>query len=168
MSKNLKVLYVIDTLEIGGAESVCLDIFQNGLKYGINSSLLVIQNIHKTQYDLIDKNNIKYLNRTSKWNIFSILQAAFYLLKYEIIHTHLNHTFRYIKFVKILFFPLLFRKRIILHDHSFAGDSQIKNYIYSVLFKPNFYITVTQEKADTGVKNWIKSSKNIRSKQLTS
>lgn len=140
-------------MEIGGAESVCLDIFQNGLKYGINSSLLVIQNIRKTEYDLID-NNIYYLNRTSKWNIFSMFKAAFYLLKYEIIHTHLNHTFRYIQFVKILFFPLLCRKIIILHDHSFASDTEIKNYIYRTIFKPNFYITVTQEKADTGVQNF--------------
>jgi glycosyltransferase involved in cell wall biosynthesis len=153
VSRYLKVLYVIDTLEIGGAESVCLDIFQNGLKYGVNSSLLVIQNIQKTEYNLKD-NNIYYLNRRSKWNIFSMFKAVYYLLKYEIIHTHLNHTFRYIQFVKILFFPLLFRKRIILHDHSFAGDSQIKNYIYRILFKPNFYITVTKEKADIGVRNF--------------
>jgi glycosyltransferase involved in cell wall biosynthesis len=154
MSRNLRVLYVIDTLEIGGAESVCLDIFQNGLKYGINSSLLVIQNIQKTEYDLIDNKNIKYLNRASKWNVVSIFTAAFYLFKYKIIHTHLNHTFRYIHFVKILFFPFLFRKNIILHDHSFVGNSEIKNYFHRTIFKPSFYITVTQEKADSGVLNF--------------
>ncbi len=154
MSRNLKVLYVIDTLEIGGAESVCLDIFHNVLKHGINSSLLVIQNIQKTEYNLIDDNNINYLKRTSKWNLISIFKAGLYLVKYRIIHTHLNHTFRYIQFVKILFFPFFFRKKIILHDHSFVGDLGVKNYLYKTLFKPSFYITVTQEKADYGVQNF--------------
>jgi glycosyltransferase involved in cell wall biosynthesis len=154
MSRNLKVLYVIDTLEIGGAESVCLDIFQNGLKYGIKSSLLVIQNIQKTEYDLIDNGNIKYLNRASKWNIVSIFKAAFYLFNFRIIHTHLNHTFRYIKFIKILFFPFLFRNKIILHDHSFVDNSEIKKHFHRTIFIPSFYITVTQEKADSGVLNF--------------
>lgn len=144
---------MIDTLEIGGAESVCLDIFHNGYKFGINASLLVIQNIQKTEYDLIDTNNIKYLNRTSKWNPISMFKAGVYLFKYKIIHTHLIHTFRYVQLVKILFYPFFFQKKIILHDHSFVGASDVF-FGNKIFFKPSFYIFVTPEKVNSGVRNF--------------
>ncbi len=153
MANGIKILYVIDSLEVGGAESVCLDIFYNITMYDVNADLLVIQGEHKTEYNLVKSQNIYYLNRKHKSSIADYFKLTVFLRKYKIIHCHLNHTFHYVKFTQFLLYPFLFKQKIVLHDHSFGQMRSIKDIVFSKLFKPNFYITVTPEKS-----NWVQSN----------
>jgi glycosyltransferase involved in cell wall biosynthesis len=151
---KLRILYVIDTLEVGGAESVCLDIFYNITIYDVCPDLLVIQGKNKTEYNLIKSRNIFYLNRKSKSSFGAYLKLTFLLRKYKIIHCHLNHTFRYVKCTQFLFYPFLFKQKIVLHDHGFGQMRNIKDVFLSKLFIPHFYITVTPEKSNWGQINY--------------
>ena len=143
---------MIDTLEVGGAESVCLDIFFNITAYGVNAELLVIQGKQKTEYNLAFIKNINYLNRKIKINLVDYFKLMLFLRKYDIIHCHLNHTFHYVKFTQFLFYPFLFKLKIVLHDHSFRQSRSIKDIVFSKIFKPHFFIAVTPEKS-----NWAQS-----------
>jgi glycosyltransferase involved in cell wall biosynthesis len=139
----MKVLQVIDRLNVGGAERVCIDI----------SNLLINENIHVSVLTILEKGELFpfldtrietfCLERKSKFNIKTIRKMVSILNNFDIIHIHMRHVYRYVKFSS-LFYKL--SCKIILHDHfgSIAFDKTIPLFMNNLL-KPKFYIGVSNE-----------------------
>ena len=139
----MKVLQVIDRLNVGGAERVCLDISNLLFKKNINVAVLTI--LEKGELLSFLDSNIKIycLQRKSKFNIKTMKKMILILNNYDIAHIHMRHTYRYVKFAS-LFYKL--SCKLILHDHfgSIALDKSIPLFMNNFL-KPKFYIGVSNE-----------------------
>lgn len=139
----MKVLQVIDKLNVGGAEKVCIDISNLLLKKNINVAVLTI--LEKGELlSFLDSNIKTYcLQRKSKFNIKTMKKMILILNNYDIAHIHMRHTYRYVKFAS-LFYKL--SCKLILHDHfgPIALDKSIPLFMNNLL-KPKFYIGVSNE-----------------------
>jgi len=147
---NKRLLFVIDSLESGGAEQVFADIVE--LLYGyVNFDVLLIQPKRDEAYDLPKEVKIMYLNRINKWSFQSFFKCRAILKQYDIVHVHMRHTYRYIAIISK---SVLRPPKLILHDHyglvSTGSDSTFR---FAFLFKPDIYIGVSQL-----LSNWAKST----------
>lgn len=139
----MKILQVIDTLHIGGAEKVFIN--QCNILYakGIDVSCLFL--LQKgVLHHLINQNiSCIELKRKNKWSLMTMYKCAAMLKEYHIIHCHSKHVYRYIALVNLLFF---LRKKIILQDHSgiFAVEPKVPLFFNSIL-KPSYYIAVSSK-----------------------
>lgn len=137
---QLKVLQVIDRLEIGGAERVFLDLTHLLLneKYTVDTLLISSRG---SLYSSIDARAGKYfLNRKNKFSLFKLVECASICAKYQIIHVHMRHTYAYVKLAQLISFK---KFTIIFHDHYNKID--IIPFFLKGLFKPTFYIGVSQQ-----------------------
>jgi glycosyltransferase involved in cell wall biosynthesis len=144
--KDIKILQIIDTLEVGGAEYVFADLIER-YKSTFNYDVLIIRD--KVEEDLRTLvSNFTTLNRKSKVSFSSALKLHRIAKKYDILHVHLRHTFRYVAWVRLIFFG---KYRVILHDHTGNIDltfNQLPFFEYS-LIRPDYYIGVSNK-----LKNW--------------
>lgn len=146
----MKILHVIDTLNVGGAEKVCLDLITLLLDGGHQADCLVIS----TKGPLYAKIDIRaksvFLDRESKFNLCKMRKCARIISEYDIIHVHMRHTWAYVK-ISIMLFGR--SDKLIFHDH--YGDiaiDQKPTYRLKGLFKPHFYIGVSNELTEWATK----------------
>jgi glycosyltransferase involved in cell wall biosynthesis len=146
----MKVLQVIDKLEIGGAEKVFIDLVN--LLYENNSDINILTLLSTKRTELINNGVKKYcLNRKNKWSLIKMYFCYRTIKKYDIIHCHQRYVFTYIKICSLLFLINKDRCRILLHDH----NSEIpKNSLIGLkfLFKPEYYLGVSQELCNWALK----------------
>lgn len=137
----MKILQVIDTLNVGGAEKVFVDICNILSENHVDVSALFIMNegiLGKNLIFSIPKFN---LNRKQKWSISKMNECAAILKKYDIIHCHCRHVYRYIKMVSILFDNRLI---IIFQDHNGIINVNKKTPLFfNSILKPEYYIGVS-------------------------
>lgn len=117
----MKVLHVIDTLGIGGAERVMVDLSnilqENGEEV---AALFLLEkgplakelNHHIQQYEL---------KRYKRFSIKSIFRFISIVKQYDIVHVHMRHCFEYVSFASLFYPPL--RRKVVFHDH--YGDINI-------------------------------------------
>ena len=139
----MKVLQVIDRLNVGGAERVCIDISNLLFKKNINVAVLTIVEKGELLSFIDSKIKTYCLKRKSKFNIKTMKKMILILNNYDIAHIHMRHNYRYVKFAS-LFYKL--SCKLILHDHfgSIALDKSIPLFMNNFL-KPKFYIGVSNE-----------------------
>ena len=139
----MKVLQVIDKLNVGGAERVCIDISNLLFKKNINVAVLTVTKKGELQSFLDSNIKTFCLHRKSKFNIKTMKKMILILNDYDIAHIHMRHTYRYVKFAS-LFYKL--SCKLILHDHfgSIALNKSIPLFMNNLL-KPKFYIGVSNE-----------------------
>jgi len=139
----MKILQVIDRLNVGGAERVCIDISNLLIEKNINVAVLTITEKGELLSFLDSKIKTHCLQRKSKFNFKTMKKMILILNNYDIAHIHMRHTYRYVKFAS-LFYKL--SCKLILHDHfgSIAFDKSIPLFMTN-LFKPKFYIGVSNE-----------------------
>lgn len=111
---NYKVLHVIDTLGVGGAERVLVDSCNILHQYGVKVSVLVL-----TRPDVLAQYlhpGIQYLNlcRTNKLSPFKLVELNRICRQFDIIHIHLRYNLRYVGLTKLL---LGGNFKLVLHDH---------------------------------------------------
>jgi glycosyltransferase involved in cell wall biosynthesis len=139
----MKILQVIDILNVGGAEKVFVDIC-NVLKENNEdvSALFLLNGGDLKKYIKITV-LVHELNRKNKWSIKTMYQCSIILKQYDIIHCHVTHVYRYIKLVSLLF-PLK-KSKIIFHNHngSINIDKKVPLFFNSIL-KPDYYIGVSK------------------------
>lgn len=143
MKTKKKVLQVIDSLEVGGAERVCIDISNLLIEKEINIAVLTISK-NGELHSLLDSRIKTYcLERKSKFNLKTMKKMVAILNSYDIVHIHMRHSYRYVKFSSLLF---KLSSKIILHDHfgSIAIDKSIPLFMNNLL-KPKFYIGVSND-----------------------
>lgn len=145
MRDEVKVLQIIDTLTIGGAEKVFTDIIVNFSKE-LNMDAMIIRR-EESDSSNIDKiqsiTKTIFLNRTNKFSIVKAYKCHIICKNYRVIHVHLRHTFKYIYFLRFIFNGSY---KIILHDH--YGEIEINQNppfkFYSII-KPDYYIGVSDK-----------------------
>jgi len=145
----VKILHVIDTLNTGGAEKVCLDMITLLLDAGHQVDCMVIS-AKGPLYNKIDvRAKSIFLGRKSKFNVCKMRKCAQIASGYDILHVHMRHTWAYVKLSCLLF---RCTPKLIFHDH--FGDISIdKKPTYSLkgLLKPRFYIGVSRELTEWAV-----------------
>jgi glycosyltransferase involved in cell wall biosynthesis len=146
-----RILFVIDNLKIGGAEQVFGDIVYL-CNNQINFDVLLITDFDGEQIKLPISVKVIQLHRKSKYNIINLLQLNSILLKYNIVHIHMRHTYLYLSIVKKVFF---LKNIFIFHDHyGKIGIDKSKPFRLARFFKPNIYIGVCNELCKWAVDVW--------------
>lgn len=148
------VLQVIDKLNVGGAERVCVDISNLLIDKKINVAVLTITEKGELISSLNSKIKTYCLQRKSKFSLKTMKKMILILNEYDIAHIHMRHTYRYVKFAS-LFYKL--SCKLILHDHfgSISVNKSIPLFMNN-LFKPKFYIGVSNE-----LVNWAKKKLKV-------
>ncbi len=158
-STSLKVLQIIDTLNIGGAEKVCLDLITLLLDAGHQVDCMVISS-KGPLFEKVDKRaNVFFLNRKNKYNPITMHKCASIACKYDIVHVHMRHTWAYVQLSSILFKTI---KRLVFHDH--YGDIAIDKTIpagFKGFFKPRYYIGVSNDLVD-----WAETCLNLKKENV--
>lgn len=112
--KDLKVLHVIDTLKIGGAERVLIDLCNILKQNSLDITVLLLVDSDQMSSQLNSEIPILRLYRKNRWSIISLFRVNAICNRYGIVHAHLRYNFRYIALAKLIFRG---KYKLILHDH---------------------------------------------------
>lgn len=138
----MKVLQVIDRLNIGGAERVMLNITHLLAERNIEVGVLLFNQGFAFDKDIDKRAKLFVLNRNNKFSIAKLHKTFRTCSEYEIVHVHMRHCYRYIKLAQLLFGG---KFKVILHDH--YGNIEIDKNIpsgFNSILKPAYYIGVSQ------------------------
>jgi glycosyltransferase involved in cell wall biosynthesis len=144
----MKVLQVIDRLNIGGAERVFVNLTKLLVGKGILVDALLFQSGYPLESEISRNSRVHILNRKNKYSLLKLYKAHRICSHYDIVHVHMRHCFAYIKLAQRLFGG---RYKIILHDH--YGDIEIDKTILLRLkvLKPEYYIGVSNTLLKWGI-----------------
>ncbi len=135
----MKILQIIDSLHIGGAERVFVDMCNilHDNNHDISALLLL-----EDKGELVSLLRVPILSfsRKSKWDFSSMTKCGKIIKKFDIIHCHSKHVFRYIRLVSIL---MRVQNRIILQDHSSFKIEGKQLLLFKYILKPHYYIGVS-------------------------
>jgi len=155
----MKILQVIDKLDLGGAERVFVDLtnilYEN--KYDVCCLFLIEKGYLSKQLN----SNIAYfeLNRKNKFSFQKIFECANILKKYDVIHCHMRHVYRYIKLISKIF---AINNVIIFHEHSGLINSNSKiPFLFNSYFKPKYYIGVSKSHTEWAINKIRIDKKNV-------
>lgn len=149
----MKILQVIDTLSVGGAENVFVTICNVLSKNDIDVSTLFILKAGALELEINNKIPSFELSRFNKWSIIKMYKCSKIISKFDIIHCHSRHNYRYIKLVSILF---NIDAKLIFHEHS--SNKKIPIFFNSFL-RPKYIISSSTEMA-TVLKSKLKVIKS--------
>ncbi len=137
----MKIVQVIDQLNSGGAERVCINLVNLLYRNKISVKLIVL-NSDGVLFDLVDKGiEVIKLNKNKNKN-YARKELRKHIQHDDIIHVHMRTNYKFVR--KALLFSTT-KKPIILHDH--YGKIMITQKIpkfYRSILKPHFYIGCTQ------------------------
>ena len=156
----MKIVHIIDSVCVGGAENIMINLCNLLKKKQIDVSILLISNNKGKLIESIDKNiPIIILNRKSKYDLKAWFNFSKHLRKFDIAHVHMRHNFSFTTIVSELFRSNI---KIILHDHygSIEFDKSIPKFFGSYL-KPKYYIGVSKL-----LTNWAKRKLKINAKNV--
>lgn len=135
----MKILHVIDRLNVGGAEKVMVYLTSLLADHNINIAVLLFNEGFPLEQELDPKLKKHILNRKNKFSIKKLWQANRICSRYDIIHVHMRHNYAYMRLAQFLFGG---KYIIILHDHFFNTGHihpALKGFI-----KPKYYIGVSR------------------------
>ncbi|WP_370392201.1 glycosyltransferase [uncultured Winogradskyella sp.] len=142
----MKIVQVIDRLEVGGAERVLVDL--TNLLHESNYAVSVVCLLEEGQLDaqLASEIPVTYIRRKNKFNPIYLFKLYKELNKYDVIHIHLRQVLRY---VSLLFYLTgLHKKRVVVfHDHfgKISEHKSIGNSIKLAIKKCSAYVGVSEE-----------------------
>ena len=147
----MKILHVIGTMDMGGAQSLLVELVPVQKKMGCDVTVLQLKN---PKDDILAKKltddgvNVEVLNPTrperSIMNVFALIP---YLKKYDIVHVHLFPAQYWAAFAKLLSFS---RTPIITTEHSTANkrrNSSIFKYVDTFIYKCYKEVVACSDKA---------------------
>jgi glycosyltransferase involved in cell wall biosynthesis len=141
----LKVVHVIDQLNVGGAERICVGLVNN-LSTRINDLQLVVLGSKGELSHLINsKVKVSYLDKNPLYK--SIIELRKLIGPGDILHVHMRHVFKY---AAIASFGL--GCKVILHDHSSNTKFNISLFFLKYITVPKYYIGVSNSQL-----SWIRS-----------
>lgn len=146
----MKILQVIDTLCVGGAERVFVDMCNilHENNHNVTALLLLTKN-----GELASQLQVPFikLDRKNKWSICKMYRCYKIIKQYNIIHCHFRHVYKYISIVNLIFNC---KSKIILQDHygSIDIDEEIP-FLLDSLLKPSYYIGVSNTLRNWSIKN---------------
>jgi len=152
----MRVLQVIDKLNVGGAERVAVDIsiFLSN-RNEVDVAFLSLLEPSVLDVELQEKGiKVLYLNRKNKYSIFKLHELFLILNRYEIIHVHSRHVLKYIGLTFILYYKRKYK--VIFHDHygRIHSDKKLSLYLKFCIRNSHLYIGVSET-----LTNWAKANK---------
>lgn len=152
----MRILQVIDQLNIGGAERVLVDLCN--ILYGRNHEVEVLTLVRpgKLREQLDSRIRVHNLGRVNKFNILKLFRCHQICSQYDVVHVHLRYNFRYVALAKWLFRG---RYNILLHDHfgDIESDKSVPFGLAWLLRKNQWFIGVSQP-----LINWVGDNVGIR------
>jgi len=143
----MKVLQIIDKLDVGGAERVLINLSNILFENNMDVSVLCLLNKSELDSELHSAIPIYYLGRKNKFNPFMINKLYHLLQKFDIVHIHSRHILRYVGL--LLFLPKVYRSfRVVYHDHSLLeleANFKEKGYLLRLIRKVDATIVVSEE-----------------------
>ena len=97
----MKVLHVIDKLDVGGAERVLVNMANMLFEKDVDVSVLCLLEESILDRELQKNIPIFYLRRKNKFSLLKIIELYNILRQFDIVHVHSRHILRY---VGLLFF----------------------------------------------------------------
>ncbi|MCT4628401.1 glycosyltransferase [Winogradskyella sp.] len=160
----MKVVQVIDRLEVGGAERVLVDLTNLLHEHNYDVSLVCLLKEGQLDKQLHSDINITYIQRKNKYNPIYLYKLYKELIKYDVVHVHLRQVLRY---VSLLFYiTQLHKKRVVVfHDHfgKIAENKTLSKSIKSAIERCAAYIGVGEE-----LVGWAKENRlNVNIYKLT-
>lgn len=154
----MKVLHVIDRLQIGGAEKVFIDITSLLCDTNVKVSALIFKAGFPLDTQIDKRIELHVLNRVNKYSIAKLYKTYRICSKHNIVHVHMRHCYNYVKLAQVMFGGSY---KIILHDH--YGDIEINPAIpFGLkLFKPSYYIGVSKQLVE-----WSKTVLKVNPKYI--
>ena len=142
MKKNkLRILQVIDTLNIGGGEVVFSDLCTILFESKMDVTAMFLLNAGHLKDKLPKGMPTFELKRENKWSIAKMRQCSNILKEFDIIHCHFRHVYRYLQLVNVIFH---LKRKIIFHDHYGSIDIDKKApKFFTTILKPKYYIGVS-------------------------
>jgi glycosyltransferase involved in cell wall biosynthesis len=127
----MKVLQVIDTLNVGGAEKMCVQMANLLYEKGHDVSILFFDRTEKNLTFQINKCiPIYYIGVKRNWyNPLCFYRIFRLMMKFEIVHIHMRTSLRIIYLSTL--FGLLY-KRVVFHDHT-GGTEQFESSSKGIL-----------------------------------
>ncbi len=151
----MKILQVIDTLDVGGAERIVV-LLANLLHINNKSvSVIILVNDGDLIKELHPSISTLKLNRKKRFDFQKMKEFASIMDKFDVVHTHLKHNYRYTKLASMRYGKK--KAKIILHDHShnlLANRFTIKYYkdlLLKNIFKLEYYVGVSNENCAWGI-----------------
>ena len=142
----MKILQVIDRLEAGGAERLLISITHLLADKNISAGVLLFNNGGALDKELDPRVEAHLLNRSNKFNLFTLYKAHRICKQYDIIHAHLRHVYAYIRMTQLLFGG---KYKLLLHDHAaITNDAPVR---IRGIFKPRYYIGVNEEQINWAI-----------------
>ena len=140
----MKIAYVIDTLEIGGAERVAVDLANLMADDGHKIAMIVF-NDKGTLKNSLHKNVIFFnIGRNNKYSLAAMLKFSRYIKSYDIVHVHMRHVLKYVMLVKWIFH---FNAKVVFHDHygKVGIDNKVPFFLGMVLKQADAYVGVDRQ-----------------------
>ncbi|WP_223854647.1 glycosyltransferase [Bacteroides sp. GM023] len=152
----IEILHIINSLEIGGAQKLLVDILPLMNNEKMKVSLLVLKSVDSSFYTRIKNSGIEIfsLNSGSYHNPFIILRLIPFLRKFSIVHVHLFPSLYWVALANIFV-----STKLIFTEHSTnnrrrgkVGFSFIERYVYRQYSKVISISSQTQ----LILKQWLK------------
>ncbi len=139
----MKVLHVIDRLEVGGAERLFVSITKLLADSGIITGALIFMTGSQLDNELDNRVQQHILNRTGKYSLSTLYKAHKICSGYDVVHAHLRHVYAYIRLAQWLFGG---RYKLVVHDHAAITSKTPKRF--AGILKPSYYIGVNNQQTD--------------------
>lgn len=153
---SFKILQIIDTLNVGGAEKVFVNMCNILHENNHNVAAFFILNAGILDENIYPEIKRYELKREKKWGFSSMYNANNIFKNYDILHCHSRHVYRYIVLISKVFQN---KKKIIFQDH-FSYTEKIPLF-FNNLIKPKYYIGVSKELCF-----WANNSLKIKSSNV--
>ncbi len=155
----MKILQVVDILNIGGAERVAVDLSNILSENGVDVTFLSLLQkgpLSGALNPCIPQLELKRSHRFSPVALFRFISIA---KGFDIIHIHMSQNLRYVALASILY-PSL-KNKIVFHDHSNRMNLD-NNYSKTVRlaqrYSINTYIGVSRQLTDWAMSNGVKQA----------
>lgn len=175
MKSNIKVLHIINSLNIGGAEKLIVDgvsHYQNKIKVVDTLILKETKSSFEQQLEQNSRGEIFYLTTKSLYNPFLILKIIPYLKKYDLVHAHLFPTLYWVVIAKLFSFS---KVKLIYTEHSTHNRrrdhfilKRLDRFIYSKIdfigcISKGTYDELVNHIGDRGQKGIVYNGINLKS-----
>lgn len=151
----MKILQVIDTLDVGGAERMLVTLTNLLYRKGVSVSIMILVRSGNLRQELDEGIVVYELHRNKRYENGKMKQFASILSQFDIIHTHLKHNYRYTALSAKRFGITI--PKLIFHDHSHTlmttkwSLKYLKDSLFKSILKPKHYIGVSQANCDWAV-----------------
>ena len=126
----MKVLQVINSLSLGGAEKLIVDSIPLYKEGGVDVDLLVLKFTDSFFFKELEKKcDIKVLTKGSLYSPLLVFKLLPYLRKYDIIHVHLFPAFYWIVLAKLFSFS---KVKVVFTEHN-SFNRRRKNPIFKAI-----------------------------------